>query len=212
MCCVMSKSYLPSRAAQLWAPLYVLLLKQRLDNKARLTRDEYVALVKHLKETFVEGVQKDLRTRLFMNPIGMFSVLVSHDSLGRRMGRVYQRYLYKNAVNALNPGSPGWLSRRIWPGKIALPKLRFTRPVPNGIEHYNATATSAGGSAITQFFMNATSLNSGAPFRLSSNEIGDPRLGYFRYDEIKYLLARKELLELPCRIAQGSSRARSELH
>jgi predicted acylesterase/phospholipase RssA len=178
--------------------LYVLMLKQRLDTKCQLTRDEYVALVMDLRNTFVKGIQRDLRTRLFMNPFGMFSVLVSHDSLGRRMGRIYQRCLYNNAVNELKlKDRPSWLSRLLWPGKMALPKLRFKRDMPNGIEDYNANATSAGGSAVTQFIMNATSLNSGAPFRLSSNEIGDPRLGYFRYDEIKYLLARKELLELP---------------
>jgi predicted acylesterase/phospholipase RssA len=175
--------------------LYALMLKQRLDAKPQLSRDEYVELVKGLKETFVKGVQKDLRTRLFMNPFGMFSVLVSHDSLGRRMGRIYQRWIYKHAVNDLKLGSRSRLSRFLWPGWMPLPDLRFKQSTPNGIEHYNAEAAKAGGSALTQLFMNATSLNSGAPFKFSSNEIGDPRLGYFRHDEIGRLLARKELLE-----------------
>jgi predicted acylesterase/phospholipase RssA len=176
--------------------LYALMLKQGLDAKSNLSRNEYVELVKSLRDTFVKGVKKDLRTRLFMNPFGIFSILVSHDSLGRRMGRIYQRCIYRETVNALNLDDRNWLSRWLWPGWMSLPKLRFKQPMPQGIEHYNAEATKSDGSAVTQLIMNATALNSGAPFRLSSNEIGDPRLGYFRYDEIIALRARKQLLEL----------------
>ena len=79
--------------------LYILMLQERLNAKARLDRDEYVAMVKSLEETFVAGVQQDLRSRLLMNPFGMLGVFLSHDSLGRRMGRIYQRYLYSGAVD-----------------------------------------------------------------------------------------------------------------
>ena len=65
------------------------------------------------------------------------------------------------------------------------------------IECYNQRALCAEprGSAIPNFIMNSTALNSGAPFRFSSGEIGDPRLGYFRYDEAEILEARKQLLD-----------------
>jgi predicted acylesterase/phospholipase RssA len=51
------------------------------------------------------------------------------------------------------------------------------------------------GSAIPDFIMNSTALNSGAPFRFSSEEIGDPRLGYFRHDEVEHLEKWKNFLD-----------------
>src|ERR1019366_6646575 len=66
-----------------------------------------------------------------------------------------------------------------------------------GLEGYNQRVLYADprGSAIPNLIMNSTALNSGAPFRFSSVEIGDPRLGYFRYDEVNILEARKQLLD-----------------
>ncbi len=175
--------------------LYVLMLKQRLDAHDSISRDEYVDLVRELERDFVKGIQKDLRTRLIMNPLGMLSVLISHDGLGRRMGRIYQRYLYRGVVEALGFKQKNRLYDFLWPGWMPLRQLRFTRPMPNGIDAHNQTAVADDRSAIPNFILNATSLNSGTPFRLSSLEIGDPRSGYFRYDEADILKARKELLD-----------------
>ena len=192
--------------------LYILMLKQRLDRNAKLSRGDYEEIVKELEKAFVAGVQKDLRTRLLMNPLGILGVLLSHDSLGRRMGRIYQRYLYSQTVNALRGQDPAlprggrlstalWpVSKRLWPGWIPLRSVRFRpggKEISGGIEGYNKTVLSQDepGSAIPNFIVNSTALNSGAPFRFSSVEIGDPRLGYFRHDEAPALKARKYLLE-----------------
>jgi predicted acylesterase/phospholipase RssA len=192
--------------------LYVLMLQEQLNARARLERDDYVALVTSLEEDFIAGVQKDLRTRLLMNPLGVLGVLLSHDSLGRRMGRIYQRYLYRGAVEALrrqNPKLPRggrisasfWpVSKRLWPGWLPLRSVHFNPggiPTVGGLEGYNQTVLDAEprGSAIPNFIINSTALNSGAPFRFSSAEIGDPRLGYFRYDEADLLKTRKQLLD-----------------
>ena len=192
--------------------LYVLVLQQRLYAKARLDRDDYVTLVKDLENTFVAGVQQDLRTRLLMNPFGTLGVLLSHDSLGRRMGRIYQRYLYREAVDALRGQDPAlpkggrlsrwfWpISKRLWPGWIPLRNVHFRpggHPTLGGLEGYNqrVLCEEPRGSAIPNLIINSTALNSGAPFRFSSSEIGDPRLGYFRYDEADILEARKHLLD-----------------
>ena len=167
-----------------------------------------------LEETFVVAVQQDLRTRLLMNPLGTLSMLLSHDGLGRRMGRIYQRYIYSGAVDALRKQDSKlprggrlnqWLwpiSNWLWPGWIALRSLHF-RPggheTVGGLDGYNQGVLSATepGCAIPNFIMNSTALNSAAPFRFSSVEIGDPRLGYFRYDEADLLAERKDLLETP---------------
>jgi len=143
-----------------------------------------------------------------MNPLGMLSVLLSHDGLSRRMGRIYQRYLYRGTVDALRVQDPNLpkgsaIGRWLWPGWIPLRSVRF-RPggeeIKVGIDSYNDEALKRNGgpgTAIPNFIVNSTALNSGAPFRFSSVEIGDPRLGYFRYDEIDLLKSRKNLIERP---------------
>jgi predicted acylesterase/phospholipase RssA len=184
---------------------YILLLKAALDHNPTLSREEYVELVQRLEKEFIEGVQLNLRTRLLMNPFGILRTLLTSDTLSRRMGRIYERYLYRGVVEELETQDQRrketilperhWLVRRIWPGRIPLAKVRFNQRTERGLEAYNQQAHAEGRSAIPNFIMNATALNSGAPFRLSSNEIGDPRLGYFRYDELDILEAHKTLLE-----------------
>jgi NTE family protein len=83
--------------------LYTLVLKKHLDQKKVLSRDDYVAIVKEVQHTLVRGIQKDLRTRLFMNPLGILRVLLTQDSLGKRMARLYERYIYARVVNELKP-------------------------------------------------------------------------------------------------------------
>jgi len=176
--------------------LYVLLLKNRVDRSPVLGRDEYVAIVDELQRDLVEAIQKDLRTRLFMNPLGILRVLLTSHSLGKRMARLYERYLYRTAVEQLVPRK-GW--RRGWrPGRLPLTEVRFSpggSPPQGGLEAYNGNAVATHGSAITNLILNATALNSGTPFRFSSVEIGDPQLGFFRWDEIDILRGRKSLLQ-----------------
>jgi predicted acylesterase/phospholipase RssA len=178
--------------------LYILLLKKRLDGQKVLHRDDYVSIVKELQETLVAGVRKNLRSRLFMNPLGILRVMLTPHGLGRRMARIYERYLFRKVVEGIEPGpgGGGW-----WrPGRIPLHQVRFNpggEPVEGGIEAYNRRAVERkqDGSVVTSLILNATTLNSGAPFRFSSVEIGDPQLGFVRFDEIPQLLARKRLLQ-----------------
>ena len=92
------------------------------------------------------------------------------------------------------------ISKRLWPGWIPLRNVHFRpggHPTLGGLEGYNqrVLCEEPRGSAIPNLIINSTALNSGAPFRFSSSEIGDPRLGYFRYDEADILEARKHLLD-----------------
>jgi predicted acylesterase/phospholipase RssA len=186
--------------------LYILLLKERLDRSATLTRDQYVEIIEELDRILVEGIKKNLRTRLFMNPFGLLRVLITNDTLGRRMARIYERYLYRTIVNKLQPTS--WWKDLWRPGRIRLRDIRVKpggEEVKAGIESYNRIAVARRGSAITSLVLNATSLNSGVPFRFSSVEIGDSRLGFFRYSEIKALQKRKKLL-FECKLSELQAR------
>jgi predicted acylesterase/phospholipase RssA len=175
--------------------LYILLLKKRFTQTNYLSRNDYIEIIKELDAEFIDGVKKNLRTRLFMNPLGLLRVFVSSYSLGKRMSRLYERCLYRNAVDQIQSAS--WWSRLWRPGKILLKDVRMQidkGSVPGGIESYNSEKVAKKGSVITTQILNASSLNSGLPFRFSTTEIGDPCLCFFRYDEIPKLLKRRKLL------------------
>lgn len=181
--------------------LYVLLLKLELEQApdGNLSRDEYVALVERLDELLVRGIRRDLRTLLFVNPLGLLSVLLTSDSLGRRMARLYERHLFEPVVRELvasnsRPRWRGWLR----PGRLGLSDLYIRpggRPLGEELTAYNARQLRAGRSVVTALVLNATSLNTGGRFWFSAAEVGDTELGAFRADETAELLDRKALLE-----------------
>src|SRR5690606_15485080 len=194
--------------------LYVLLLKRYLEAAApepapdggepivRLTREQYIELVEELERILVGGVRKNLSTRLLMNPLGVLVVLLTGDSLGRRMARLYERYLLRDAIAGMDDDIAAprwWLPRRLWPGQIRMKDLVVTpggRPIDGGFAAYNARQRRLGGSVVTSIVLNATTLNSGGRFYFSAVEVGDWYLGYFRESEFGLLLARKALLAL----------------
>jgi predicted acylesterase/phospholipase RssA len=177
--------------------LYALLLKkylERTENKQELSRDEYVQLVAELRTHLVSAIQKNLRTRLFMNPLGILRVLLTHRSLGQRMASLYEGYIYRAAVTG---------------DRILLKDILISpgqKRIEGGVETYNRRVVDeavkrpkeekgALGSVVTKLVLNATSLNSGARFWYSAVELGDWFLGHFRHDEIEALAKRKTLLE-----------------
>jgi predicted acylesterase/phospholipase RssA len=198
--------------------LYVLLLKKYLERaqpdahgNVVLSRADYIALVDELEHILVRGVQQNLRTRLLMSPFGLLLVMLSGDSLGRRMGRLYERYLLQHVVNELKdvPEPPWWRPGWLWPGQIRMRDLVIRpggRSIRGGLAAYNAHQRDIGGSVITGWIANATSLNTGGRFFFSAVELGDFYLGYFRESEFDLLLARKMLLAAPDRTLEDIMR------
>ena len=175
--------------------LYVLLLKRDLEaaEDGDLTPARYIALIDDLDRLLLRGIGKNLRTRLVMNPLGVLRVMLTSRSLGQRMARLYERYIYAEVVSAIGGG-------RTRSGRLPLRELRI-RPggasLAEGIEDYNRRAVAEGRSVSTRIVINATSLNSGARFWFSSEEVGDWYLGHFRHGEIDVLEERKRWLEEP---------------
>ncbi|HUF27417.1 MAG TPA: patatin-like phospholipase family protein [Gemmatimonadaceae bacterium] len=179
--------------------LYVLLVKKHLEGApaGRLSRDEYIALVEELDRILTHGVQRNLRTRLLLNPLGVLLALTTGDTLSRRMGRIYERYLLEPIVREMRPDRPWW-ERLFMPGRFPLRDLVMKpggRVVSGGIDAYNARQRAEGGSVVTGIIINATTLNSGGRFFFTAVELGDWYLGAFRAQELPELLARKTLLQ-----------------
>lgn len=166
---------------------YALLLKKAIDAKASLQRADYLRLVETLLKDLKAAIQKNLRIRLFWNPLELLRIMVTPYGLGQRMARLYDRHLYRRVFRSSGGGRSG-----------DGPRLRDLKCRPGGVpigdlEKYNSEPANT--SKVPSLILNATSLNSGAPFRFTSTEIGDPELGFMRYDEIETeLLSRKDVL------------------
>jgi predicted acylesterase/phospholipase RssA len=167
--------------------LYLMRLKERIEatTDGVLTTDDYLQITETLEKDLCEAVSFNLRTRLFALPSRNLAMLCTRFPLGRRMAELYDHRLYGPA------GAPGLKLREL--------RITFTAkdPTARSIEAYNAAA--AGRRArIPKLVLNATSLNSGKPFTFTAAEVGDPLLGFLRFDEAGLVVGYKRAL------AQGS--------
>jgi hypothetical protein len=169
---------------------FILHLKHRFEsNWGALTRRDYEEVVAATEATLRRGVRKNLRTRLLMTPWWNLRMLCSDFSWGRRMARLYQRYLFRDAARRINPA---------WKDGVPLQELKF-RPPGRGMGfdvelHNREAARQAEPTLVPKWVINATSLNTGRDFRFTMVEIGDPELGAVRFDETATVLAYKRLL------------------
>jgi hypothetical protein len=115
-------------------------------------------------------------------------------TLAERMGRLYERHLYKSIVKQLR--SAGLPSAGLGSGQVSLKDVRFKpggSELDGDVEAYNA-ARKQHETKLTKLVLNATTLNSGRDWRFSSTEVGDPLLGYIRFEEIDTLKRYREKL------------------
>lgn len=149
--------------------LYYICLKQRLDSipDGGIQRDGYIELVAEVEERLREGVQRNIRTRVFVNPLkNAAMVLSSRYSRSDRIGDLYDRYLYKEA----------WGSRpRKWNGhgpeqQIALRELLIE---PQGNKFDPAARNEQREEKVPILLINATSLNSGHNWRFEAIRMGE---------------------------------------
>ena len=162
---------------------YMLHLAKRLKKSAKLSRDDYVALIGDVEKEFRAGTSRDLRTRLLVDPLQNLRMFCTTFGMSRRMARLYHKHLYRNAASQV---------RAEWIREVPLERFRVE---PGGkvldaeIETYNAAD-----DRVPKWVVNATCLNTGRPFRLSPSELGDPVLGSLRFDEVDTVLRYKALL------------------
>lgn len=141
--------------------LYHLTLKRELEAAAdgKLSRDDYVAIVDEVQRDLLRGIGQNLRTLLLMNPFGVLRVLLTSKSLGWRMARLYERYVFRRVVRDIREDlarsgeddagwagerwpRPGWLplqELRIRPGRHAGTRDPGLPSLEKGLEHFNRT-------------------------------------------------------------------------
>jgi predicted acylesterase/phospholipase RssA len=91
---------------------YYLMVRQLLQTKPDedITRDDYIAIVSRMIDAFVPGVQRNVRTRVAVNPLENFRMLWSSNySRTQRAGTLYEECLY-SAVKDGGENAPRWLN------------------------------------------------------------------------------------------------------
>ena len=160
--------------------MYYLMLKDLLETPAAsppapsapapLTAADFVALVGRLEEDFLAGVQKNPRMQVLTNPLENIRMALTDYSRTDRMGELYNRYFYRAAWERCTGE---------YQLSIPLRDIKITPPWCPTRDAYNA----AHPYKIPMLIVNATTLNTGKNFRFTASEVGDPDLGYIRFDE-----------------------------
>lgn len=91
---------------------YYLKVRHLLQTKtdAEITREDYVQLVHEMIDEFVAGVQKNIRTRVAVNPLKNFRIFWSNEySRTTRAGELYEQHLYAR-VNDGHTNGARWLN------------------------------------------------------------------------------------------------------
>jgi predicted acylesterase/phospholipase RssA len=91
---------------------YYLKVRHLLQTKAdeEITREDYIQLVDEMIDEFVAGVQKNIRTRVAVNPLKNFRIFWSNDySRTTRAAELYEEHLYSR-VNDGHDEGPRWLN------------------------------------------------------------------------------------------------------
>ncbi|HEU4365578.1 MAG TPA: patatin-like phospholipase family protein [Candidatus Krumholzibacteria bacterium] len=139
------------------------------------------------------GVSRNLRTRLFWNPVANLKIFCLALPPGRRMASLYHAHIYRPVTGQLNGSSAGTVKHG-----IALRDVRIDLAFKD-IEAFNRRRPGEEQSGqlrdrVPKLVLNASCLNSGRPFHFSVAEVGDGLLGYIRLDEARLVRDCKVLL------------------
>ncbi len=171
--------------------MYYLMLKDLLETPAApppappkpapLAAMDFIALVNRLEKNFLAGVQHNPDAHVVTNPIQNMRMALTDYSRTERMGTLYNRYFFRTVwKQCTGQDSPA----------IPLRDIKITPPWCHTRDAYNAEHS----YKIPMLIINATTLNTGNNWRFSASEVGDPDLGFIRFDEVSDTVALRRWL------------------
>src|SRR6185295_7656852 len=74
---------------------YYIKLKALLEDKDKISREDYIRIVREIEESFIKGVQKNLRMQIFSNLFCNLKMLFDKNySRTHSLGELYEKHLY----------------------------------------------------------------------------------------------------------------------
>jgi NTE family protein len=135
------------------------LLEQTRD--AEVSHEDYVRLVEAVEKEFVAAVQKNIRMRTFLNPLKNIKMTGARYSRSDRMGELFDRLLYRSAVD---------------PARERMVEMRELKiSPPDGTANFSPRTDNAARRAkVPILLINATTLHTGHNWRFEASTMGPP--------------------------------------
>ncbi|MEO6230472.1 MAG: patatin-like phospholipase family protein [Ferruginibacter sp.] len=156
---------------------YYLCLKKVLQDKddASITKDDYVNIIKYMQVHFKDGVQENLRSRMFAGLKDNLRMIFTDYSRTHKVGELYEKYFYKKAMEY----DPMWstkintvTSKNADDLPITMDKLII---VPFGEDKFDIQYDNwKRKNKVPQLVLNATCLNTGHNFQFTATWMGVP--------------------------------------
>lgn len=178
---------------------YYLELRRLLEEKEddRITRDDYVALVRRMQEDFLAGVQKNIRTRIageFVTNLKM--VFLPSYSRTMRAGELFERFLYRRVDDGRAEEAPWWAPWRLY--RRWLTDL-YIVPKGAGADFRPHDHNWRRRAKVPVLILNATTLNTGRNWQFTASWMGEPPGGMDGEVEANTRLRRMYYWEAPDR-------------
>lgn len=144
---------------------YYLEVKRLLETKSdqEITREDYLDLVGRLQHDFLEGIQKNIRTRAFGDFKKNLSMIFSKSySRSHRLGELYEEILFSKVKDNHPKGQP----RRM--------KELLIDPEGEDPGFNPAFSNWRRSAKVPALLLNATSLNTGHNWRFTAKSLGEP--------------------------------------
>lgn len=170
--------------------LYYLLVRDLLQRKtdADITTADYIELVSRLERTFLDGVQQDLRNRLYANPIANLRSVFDRDYTHTdRLGTLFEDVLFAG-TSAGNP--PLFLN------ELAIAPFGARADFAPKLDNWRRR------HKVPILMLNAATLNTGRNWQFTVTWMGEPPSGLSSEIDANDLLQRLYYWEAPPRYEQ----------
>jgi len=153
---------------------YYLKVRHLLQTKtdAEITREDYIQLVGEMIDEFVTGVQKNIRTRVAVNPLKNFRIFWS-DAYSRtfRAAELYEHHLYSRVKDGHTTG-PRWLN-----DLTISPQTRINGEVFNDSSFSPKYQNWRREAKVPILVLNAATLNTGHTWQYTATWMGEAPAG-----------------------------------
>ena len=157
--------------------MYYVKLKKLYETTLSPTNEQLVQLVQELEIEFLEGVQKNIRMRTFLNPLKNLKMSLASYSRSDRLAELYDEFFYRPILSPKSEEMINMRDLKISPGGKPAHPDEFNKPSPH---HFAAklpifnTFLEDDACKLPILLINATSLNSGHNWRFEASRMGEP--------------------------------------